>query len=114
QLILNCLFSCAPDDPATNKVILKALKSQDVRLQHTGVVGARSVKDGKLGIADVLRVARLCPNEGVRLDAIRTAVALADSKNKATIEKSLGEIRFDRSETIRKAADDALEKIRDK
>src|SRR5207245_1582589 len=24
QLILNCLFSCAPDDPATNKVILKA------------------------------------------------------------------------------------------
>lgn len=114
QLILNCIFTCAPDDPLSSSTILKALKSNSINLQHTGVVGARVVKDGKAGITDVLRIAKRCPNEGIRLDAIRTATELCDAENKAVISKGLGEIQFDKSEVVRKAVDKALEQIKDK
>ncbi len=114
QLLLNCLFSCAPNDPLSNKAILKALRSNEIRFQHTGVVGARSIKDGKSGIADVLRVAKRCPNESVRIDAVQTALELADKTNKEVIIKSLGELQLDRSEKIRKAVDSALEKLKEK
>jgi HEAT repeat protein len=111
QTVLDCLYLCTPEDAESNKVILKALKSPHVKLQHTGVIAARTMKDGKKGVPDVLRIAKTCPNEGIRLEAIRTAGMLADATNKATVAKSLGELRLDKSEAVRRAVDDALEKV---
>ena len=114
QLILNCLYTNAPNDDDVNKLILRVLKSPLKHLQHTGVIGARLIKDGRKGMDDIIRIAKICPDEGIRLEAIKSVIELTDDDNRKTVTKSLSEIRFDNSETIRKAVDNALDKIKSK
>jgi hypothetical protein len=111
QKLLDCMYTWTPEDPDCNKIMLKALKSSHIKLQHTGVMAARTMKQGKQGLKDVLRIAKFCPNEGIRAEAVYTAAKLADGSTKASVLKALGEMRLDRSEIVRKAVDDALEKV---
>ena len=135
QMLLNCIFVHTPDDPATNLVILKAMKSNHVRLQHTGVVGSQFIKDGKKGLNDVYRIAKICPNEGVRVDAVVAITSIIENMRRhshvvaavvgmpATLPnfiedtmrqkalKELRELRLDKSEAVRTAVGKALDTL---
>lgn len=135
QLILDCLYVNVPDDPGANAAILKALKSPHIQLQHTGVIASRLIKDGKKGLQDVMRIAKVCPNEGIRVLAVSTIPYLLDENrriqaglaalfgqaattpiwsdevNRKLALKSLKELRLDTTEAVRDAAGRAIELI---
>jgi hypothetical protein len=83
------------------------------RVRHAAITHIRDMKNAKQALKQLLLVSRT-DSETNRLEAIESLLSIYDENNDKAISKVLEGMRFDKSESVRKAVEQAVDKLKKK
>ncbi|HJT78376.1 MAG TPA: hypothetical protein VJ739_14325 [Gemmataceae bacterium] len=117
------LANIARQDEEANRLMIGLITFQNARyhafwgpyepVHHAAIVAVRDMKNAKRALAPLLVAART-DSETNRLEAIRSLEAIYDENNDKAIRQVLESMRFDKSEAIRKAVEDFMQRLKEK
>jgi len=110
---LECLGAIARKDLAAARIITSELASQSPVVRRAALVALRDMKHGRLAVRHIIPMLRV-EGDANRAAAVETLAALADESNEEIVAAAIAGQRYHDSETVRRAVELALNKIRGK
>jgi hypothetical protein len=119
------LASIARTDEAVNKFMIGAITFNNPRygsnypfdtsesVRHAAITHIRDMKNAKQALKQLLLVCQT-DSETNRLEAIESLLSIYDENNDKAISKVLERMRFDKSESVRKAVEQAVDRLKKK
>jgi hypothetical protein len=110
---LDALSHIARNDMVAYKLIASALANEDAEIRAAGLRAMSRMKHGKLALRDILKLLKT-DTPANQVAAIQALTTLADESTQEIIAAAIAAQRYHDEESVRKAVDTALNKLRSK
>jgi HEAT repeat protein len=110
---LTVLSHIAKNDRAAFALISSALGHDSAQVRQSAIQALPRMKHGALAVPALLRLLQADTTDN-RIAAIQVLVALADKKTEETIAEAISAQRYHKEEKVRRAVDEALNKLENK